>query len=143
MLSCMQKNVKDASSSALLDEYIQAQADLGNFSGAVLVAQKSRVVLRKAYGFANYELDVPNTPIMKFRIGSITKQFTAVAIMQLQERGLLNVNDPLIKYIPDYPRANEITIHHLLTHSAGIPNITALPDAEVMMKQPTTLKKHN
>ena len=103
-----------------LDEYVKALVDMGQFSGSVLVAKDGKILLCKGYGMANYELDVPNMPQTKFRLGSITKQFTAMAIMQLQERGLLSVTDKLSKYIPDYPHGDEITIHHLLTHTSGI-----------------------
>jgi CubicO group peptidase (beta-lactamase class C family) len=79
---------------------------------------------------ANFEWDIPNGRSTKFRLGSITKQFTSMAIMQLEERGLLNVQDPIGKYLTDYPKpaADRVTIHHLLTHSSGIPSFTGLPD---------------
>jgi len=87
---------------------------------------------------ANYELDVPNTPETKFRIASVTKQFTAMAIVQLQEMGLLNVNDSISKYIPDYPRGDEIIILHLLNHKSGIPNMSLSSEKA---KFPISLKK--
>jgi CubicO group peptidase (beta-lactamase class C family) len=71
---------------------------------------------------ANYEYSVPNKPDTKFHLGSITKQFTSMAVMQLSEKGLLDVKDPLSKYIPDYPNGSKITIHQLLTHTSGIPD---------------------
>jgi CubicO group peptidase (beta-lactamase class C family) len=72
---------------------------------------------------ANFEHNVPNTPQTKFRIGSLTKQFTATAIMQLIEKGLLELQDTLEQYLPDYLHKSEITIHQLLTHTSGIPNV--------------------
>ena len=79
---------------------------------------------------ANYELNIPNTPQTVFRIGSITKQFTAMAIMILQERGKLNVNDPICKFLENCPAAwQPITIRHSLTHTSGMVNYTNLPDA--------------
>ena len=111
------------SMTAILDRYVQAYVDQGLFSGTVLVAKEGNILLCKAYGMANYELDVPNTVDTKFKLASITKQFTAMAIMQLQEMGKLDVQDPLSKYIPDYPNGDKITIHHLLTHTSGIPNL--------------------
>jgi CubicO group peptidase (beta-lactamase class C family) len=93
----------------------------GRFSGSVLIAKDGKTLLCKGYGMANYEHDVPNTPQTIFRIASLGKQFTAMAIMQLQEQGLLSVDDTLSKYIPDYPNGDKITIHHLLTHTSGIP----------------------
>jgi CubicO group peptidase (beta-lactamase class C family) len=85
---------------------------------------------------ADIELDVPNTPKTKFRLGSITKQFTSMLILQLQDKGLLNVNDRLTKYIPDYPDGDKITIHHLLTHTSGVPSFTGFPDYTKVMVQP-------
>lgn len=113
-----------------VDEYIEAHIKNSTFSGSILVAQNGKVLLSKGYGMANIEHDVPNTPETKFRLGSVTKQFTAMAIMQLQEKGLLSVDDRLSKFIPDYPNGDRIYIHHLLTHTSGIPNITDLPELE-------------
>ena len=99
------------------------------FMGAVLVARGSDVILNKGYGSANLEWDIPNTPATKFRLGSITKQFTAAAILLLAERGKLTLDDPIKKHLPDAPAAwDAITIFHLLTHTSGIPNFTSLPD---------------
>jgi CubicO group peptidase (beta-lactamase class C family) len=123
------------------NEYLNAQTKLGAFSGSVLIAQGGKVLLSKGYGMANLELDVPNIPQTKFRLGSVTKQFTAMAIMQLQERGLLDVNDPIIKYIPDYPNGEKITIHHLLTHTSGIPNLTDFPDFLETVTLPSPVEK--
>lgn len=138
---CMQKNNGDAKMGPAIDAMLQTLTYAGNFSGTVLVAKKGKVILRKAYGFANYELDVRNTPTMKFRICSLTKQFTALAILQLQERGLLNVNDPLAKYFPDFPNGSNITIHHLLTHTSGIFNISTTADILERTKQSINLEK--
>jgi len=107
-----------------VDEYINAYLKMGTFSGSILIARKGIVLFSKGYGMANYENDVPNIPQTKFRLGSITKQFTATSIMQLEEKGLLNVNDPISRYLPDYPDGEKITIHHLLTHTSGIPDFT-------------------
>ncbi|HSP40768.1 MAG TPA: serine hydrolase [Gillisia sp.] len=93
----------------------------------VLVSQNGKILYRKAFGKANLELDVPMKPENVFELGSITKQFTAVAILQLMEEGKLSLEDPLSKYIPDYPRGNEIKIHHLLNHTSGIKSYTDLP----------------
>jgi len=112
--------------------------DQGLFSGSVLIAKDGKIILCKGYGMANYEHGVPNTPQTKFRLGSITKQFTAMAIMQLQEKGLLNINDTVYKYIPDYPNGDKITIHHLLTHTAGIPNVARFPKYKKKKIKPHT-----
>jgi len=108
------------------------------FSGAVLVAKDGRILVNCGYGMANYEHDVPNTPKTKFRIASITKPITAVAIMQLQEQGTLRVDDLLSKYLPDYPNADRITIHHLLTHTSGMPDHLAGFDYAVRARAVST-----
>jgi CubicO group peptidase (beta-lactamase class C family) len=111
-----------AAVSAKLDDYMTALADAGQFSGAVLVAQNGTTILSKGYGMANYACSVPNTPQTVFRIASNTKQFTAAAIMKLQEQGRLNVTDPITKYIPDAPpQWKDIKIYELLNHTSGMP----------------------
>jgi CubicO group peptidase (beta-lactamase class C family) len=94
---------------------------------AVLVARDGKVLFEKGYGFADLAHDVPVTPETRFRIGSITKQFTAAAILKLQEEGRLSVHDKLSRFIPDYPRGDEVTVHHLLTHTSGIHSYTSKP----------------
>ncbi|MBN1224985.1 MAG: beta-lactamase family protein [Candidatus Aminicenantes bacterium] len=79
---------------------------------------------------ADYEHNVPNAPQTKFRLASLTKQFTAMAVLQLHERNLLSLDDPINKYIPEYTDGGEITIHHLLTHTSGIANFTVATDKE-------------
>ena len=112
-----------------MEEVVQTYVQNKTFMGAVLVARGSEVLLSKGYGSANLEWDVPNTPATKFRLGSITKQFTAASILLLEERGKLSLDDPIKKHMPDAPAAwDAITIFHLLTHSSGITNFTALPD---------------
>ena len=123
---------------AKLDSYVKAYAGQGSFTGSVLVVKDGKVLLCKGYGMANYELNIPNTPQTIFRLASVTKQFTAMAIMQLQEKGLLNINDAISKYIPNYPQGKRITIHHLLTHTSGIINVTSIPECESDWK----LKSH-
>jgi CubicO group peptidase (beta-lactamase class C family) len=90
----------------------------------VLVARRGEVIYRKAFGMANLELNVAVVPENVFRIASLTKQFTAVAILQLHERGLLNIEDDIKKYIPDFPSTEKITISNLMSHTSGIQNIT-------------------
>jgi CubicO group peptidase (beta-lactamase class C family) len=91
---------------------------------AVLVAENGKIVFEKGYGLANIEHCVPVTPDTKFRIGSITKQFTAAAILKLVEEGKLSLDDKVSKFIPDFPRGDIVTIHHLLTHTSGIHSYT-------------------
>jgi CubicO group peptidase (beta-lactamase class C family) len=95
---------------------------------AVLVAQNGKILFEKGYGLEDMEHRAPVTMETKFRIGSVTKQFTSAAILKLQEEGKLSVNDKLSKYIPDFPRGDEVTLHHLLTHTSGIHSFTSKPD---------------
>lgn len=98
------------------------------FMGSVLVARAGKPLFRKSYGFADAEWDVANTPDTKFRLGSITKQFTAALILQLVEQGKLKLDDPISKYYTDAPKAWEkVTIHNLLNHTSGIPSYTSIP----------------
>lgn len=90
------------------------------FSGFVLVAEKGQPVYAKGFGYANYERRRRPNIDTTFRIGSVTKQFTATAILELEERGKLSVTDPVSRYFPGWPRGDEITIHHLLTHTSGV-----------------------
>jgi CubicO group peptidase (beta-lactamase class C family) len=105
---------------------------------SVLVTKDGRVLLRRAYGLACVEHGVAATPETKYRIGSITKQFTAAAILKLQEQGKLSVGDKLSKFIPDFPRGDEVTLHHLLTHTSGIHSYTDKADFLTTVTVPTT-----
>jgi len=111
-----------------VEEYIGGHIKVNQFSGSILVAQNGQVIVETGYGMANYEHDVPNDAQTKFRIGSLTKSFTAMVIMQLAEKKQLSVDDSLNKYLPDYPNGDTIRIIHLLTHTSGIPDHTELPD---------------
>jgi CubicO group peptidase (beta-lactamase class C family) len=108
---------------------------------AVLVAQDGKILFEKGYGLADREHQVAVTPETKFRIGSITKQFTAAAILKLQEEGKLSVNDKLPKYIWDYPRGDEVTLHHLLTHTSGIHSYTSKPGFMEQVTNATTTEQ--
>jgi CubicO group peptidase (beta-lactamase class C family) len=111
-----------------LDAYMKAQENVNHFSGTVLVAQKGKVIYSNGFGEADKEWHVKNTVAGKYRIGSITKQFTAVCILQLAEQGKLGLEDKLSKYIPDYPQGDQVTIHMLLNQTTGIKNYTELPE---------------
>lgn len=91
---------------------------------SVLVAQNGKILFEKGYGLADREHHVPVIPQTTFRIGSIGKQFTASAILKLQEKKKLSINDKLSKYFPDFPRGDEVTLRHLLTHTSGIHSYT-------------------
>ncbi len=95
-----------------------------NFSGSILIAVHGELMVKKGIGMANYETKIPNKPNTIFRLASVSKQFTAMCIMMLEERGLLNAGDSIDKYIHDYPNGNQITIHNLLTHTSGIAEYT-------------------
>ncbi|WP_158729864.1 MULTISPECIES: serine hydrolase [unclassified Flavobacterium] len=105
---------------AAIEKYMQAQHDINQFSGTVLVSKNDTVLFKKAYGFADYEQKIKNTIDTKFQLASVTKQFTAAAILQLVQEGKLSLNDPLSRFVPDYPKANQVTIHMLLSHSSGL-----------------------
>src|ERR1044072_950897 len=123
-----------------MDTVVRADADRGEFMGAVLVAKDGKVVLDRGYGSANLEWQIPNDGDTRFRLGSLTKQFTATAILLLQERGKLTLTDPVKKWIADAPPAwDKITIRHLLTHTSGIPNFTSFDDYQKQKTLPTTL----
>jgi CubicO group peptidase (beta-lactamase class C family) len=107
-----------------LDSIVDAFDKANLFHGTVLVSKDGRVLLNKGYGLADAEFNRPNDPDLAFQIGSVTKQFTAVAIMMLHEKGKLSVNDKVSKYFPSLNGADKITIHHLLTHTSGLYNYT-------------------
>ena len=125
-----------------MEQVIQSFVETKQFMGAVLVARGNDVLLDQGYGFADVEWNVPDSPKAKFRLGSITKQFTAASIMLLQERGKLKVTDPVKKYLPDAPAAwDKITIFNLLTHTSGIQSFTSFPDYHSFERVPTTPEK--
>jgi len=124
-----------------LSAYMDAAAKIEKFNGSVLVAKDGNILLAKGYGLANAEHEIPNTPETKFRLGSITKQFTATAILILQDQGKLKVTDLIGKYLSDAPKAWEkVTIHHLLTHTSGIPSYTDDPSYMKSMTKPETVE---
>lgn len=125
--------------SADFDKILVDQFRPGETGCAVLVAKEGQVIYRKSFGMADLELNVPMRPEMVFRIGSVTKQFTAIAILQLMEQGKLSLQDEITKYIPDYPmQGHSITIEHLLTHTSGIKSYTNVPAYEEMMRTDMT-----
>ena len=105
---------------ALIDRFATAKHRYHNFNGNVLVAEKGRVIYKKSFGYADFKEKAPLTHDSVFNIASISKQFTAAAVMLGVERGLLNLEDPLAKYFPEIPHEG-ITIRHMLTHTSGLP----------------------
>jgi CubicO group peptidase (beta-lactamase class C family) len=109
----------------------------GDTSGAaVLVAREGKIVFQGGFGFADIEKKSPITPETKFRIGSISKQFTAAAVLRLAEQGKLSLDDSLDKYFPDFPHAGEVKLRHLLTHTSGLHSYTDKPDFIGRVKEP-------
>ena len=109
---------------------------------AVIVARDGNVVFRKGYGMANLELGVPIAPEMVFRLGSITKQFTAVAILMLAEQGKLALEDDITRFLPDYPtQGHTITVEHLLTHTSGIKSYTSMPEWLALRRNDLTVEE--
>ncbi|MCE0521369.1 MAG: serine hydrolase [Methylacidiphilales bacterium] len=102
----------------------------------VLVARDGKILFSHGYGFADREKRIPTTPETRFRIGSVTKQFTAAAILHLAQEGKLSIDDSLAKYFPKYPGGEKITLRHLLTHTSGLHNYTAHPDFLARVTQP-------
>ncbi len=123
---------------ARIDAYLRPFVDGKNFLGAVLVARGDEILFEHAYGNANYSLSVPNRRDTRFHIASISKPFTAAAILLLEERGRLHLDDPISKYVPDFNRGNEITLRHLLTHTSGIPNVNDFPEYPAASRSPQT-----
>ncbi|MFD2719734.1 serine hydrolase [Hymenobacter monticola] len=119
-----------------LDDYVRQYEKAGLFMGTVLVADQGKVVLQKGYGLANRDKGTPNTPETKFRIGSLTKQFTAALVLQLAEQGKLRLDGKVADYLPSYPQpaGSQITVHQLLSHTAGLPDYTALPTFPAVMR---------
>ncbi|HEY6454367.1 MAG TPA: serine hydrolase domain-containing protein [Steroidobacteraceae bacterium] len=110
-----------------------------HFSGAVLVARAGHILLDKGYGLANVEWSVPNSPNTKFRIGSLTKQFTATAIMQLRDAGRLQLQDSICKYLQPCAKTwQPVTLHHLLSHTSGIPDYGPASDPKNHAMPPWT-----
>jgi CubicO group peptidase (beta-lactamase class C family) len=112
---------------AATDAYLAPLIDLDLFQGAVLIARGDRVVLEKGYGFANVELGVRNTSAQVFRIASLSKPFTEVALGRLVEEKRLALSDRISRYVPDFPRGDSITVEMLRTHKAGIANLNSIP----------------
>jgi CubicO group peptidase (beta-lactamase class C family) len=118
-----------AAAGPAMDAYLSKLVDTQGFRGAVLVARGTDVLLSKGYDLADQAAGTPNTPHTLFRIGSVTKQFTALAVLKLQELGKLNVTDRLCQHVAPCPAAwKTVTVEHLLVHTSGIPNYTSFPE---------------
>lgn len=122
-----------------VDELVQNEfKDPSGPGGVFMIAKNGQPIYNKAFGMANLELDVKMNSANVFQIGSMTKQFTAIAILMLEDQGLLKINDPISKYIKDYPNGHHITIHQLLTHTSGIKDFTKMKAlSEIAQKEMT------
>lgn len=112
-----------------IDKLVGSYHEDGQFNGSVLVAKAGEVVFKKGFGQANMEWGIPNAPSTKFRLGSITKQFTSMVVVQLVAEGRIDLQEPMTAYLANYRKetGDKVTIHHLLTHTSGIPSYTGLP----------------
>lgn len=124
-----------------INAYALSYLNTGDFSGCIVVSKMDSIIYQNCFGKANYSFNIDNTIATKFKIGSISKQFTAAAILLLEEKGLLNTNDRLSEYFPENLNAQKITIHQLLTHTSGIPDIFSLPNFACLSAQKTPLSK--
>jgi len=138
--SLMSSNICGQSFTNNLDAYFEALTGQEKFSGIVLVEKAGETVYHKSYNYANREEGIPNNPEFAFRIGSVAKSFTAILIAKETERGTLSLDQTVSEFIPDYPRGNEITIKHLLSHTSGIVNYFAMLNDELYVEhQPMDL----
>ena len=129
-LSAAHASVLAQDKAAKIDELMKAYNSYRQFNGAVLVAENGKVIFKKGYGLANMEWNIPVEPDTKFRLGSITKQFTSMLVLQLVQEGKIKPEGKLTDYLPDYRKdtGDRITIHQLLNHTSGIPSYTGMPN---------------
>lgn len=129
MISALNQ-AKGQTKPAKIEGLMKLYAEYGQFNGSILVAEHGKVIYKKGFGLANMEWDIPNQSDTKFRLGSITKQFTSMLILQLVQQGKLRLDGKISDYLPDYPKktGDKITIHQLLTHTSGIFGYTELPN---------------
>jgi len=130
LLLLCQSTLMAQDKAAKIQEVLTLAHKYRQFNGSALVAENGKIIYKGAFGMANMEWSIPNTPDTKFRLGSITKQFTSTLVMQLVEQGKIKLDGKLSDYLPDYRKdtGQKITVHHLLTHTSGIPSYTGLPN---------------
>lgn len=124
-----------------MDSLISSKFKAEGPGGVFLAVKNGKIIYRKAFGMANLEMNVKMKPESVFEIGSMTKQFTAISILMLAEKGKLNVNDEISKFIPDYPNGKSITIHHLLTHTSGIKDFTSMKSIKDIARRDLSAKE--
>jgi CubicO group peptidase (beta-lactamase class C family) len=121
-----------------IDKYVKPYVETRNFNGTVLVSQKGNLLYERSFGYANEDFSMLNQSSTVYHIASVSKNFTAAAILILEQKGNLKTTDLLTQYIPDYPSGSKISIHHLLSHTSGIPNINDMPEYADASKKPQT-----
>jgi CubicO group peptidase (beta-lactamase class C family) len=126
--SCHHKPL-EAVAASRIDKIMQARSEAGDFNGTVLVAREGRILYERGFGFANLEWNIPNDFETKFEIGSMTKQFTALLILQLVNEGRIKLDGHLSEYLPYYRKdtGSRVTLSELLSHTSGVPSFTSLP----------------
>ena len=123
---------------AAVRSFVAPYVESRSFSGVVLIARGDTVHAHEGFGLANDEQDAPVTVDTKFQIASLSKSFTAAAILRLRERGDVSLDDRLSRFLPDFPRGDEITIHQLLVHTSGLARYVFQPDYAERSRQPHT-----
>ena len=117
-----------------LDSYFLALSQNQEFNGNILFAENGGIIYQKSFGYADFKKKIKNTDSTLINVASISKNFTAIAVLQLKEKGKLRLDDTFIKYFPEFPYP-EITIKHLLSHTSGLPDNEALLDS-IISKNP-------
>ncbi len=135
-VSCSRPPRPSGSLETRVEAYVEPYVRSNNFSGVILITRDGRPLFRKGYGYAIREFDIPITPETRFQVASVSKSFTAAAIILLEQQGKLRTSDPLERFMPGYPNGDRLTLHHLLAHTSGIPNVNALPDYDVKSRFP-------
>lgn len=128
LIICLSSALQAQTINQKIEEMIQKHVELDQFSGTVLLAKEGKVLYAKAFGDANKSYHIKNNLETKFNIASMGKMFTGISIMQLQERGKLHINDPVVKYLIDFPLSDKITIFHLLSHTSGVGSYMQHPE---------------
>ena len=136
LLAFQPQSTRAQTTEASVDQYLQPYLETGNFSGSVLIAKDGEILLSKGYGLADREVELANGPDTIYHLASVSRTFTSAAILLLEQQGKLSVADPLSKHLPDWPRGDQITLHHLLTLSAGFPNLNSLPRYNKLLQSP-------
>jgi len=122
-----------------VDAFLMPLVERDLATGTVLIARGDEILLAKGYGPANRELGIDNGPDLRYRVGSVTKQFTALAVMILAERGLVDIDAPLSAHLPDVAHADSVTPYQLMTHTSGVPSYNRMPDYGEKYIQPLTI----